>query len=76
VIATRTPGPRQLLDDTCGYLVDVGGVKALAQAMRLAALDKDARIQKARLAQQRLISAFWKEAVIARYLALYQTARE
>jgi glycosyltransferase involved in cell wall biosynthesis len=76
VIATCTPGPLQILDDACGYLVAVGGVKALAQAMRLAALDREGRIQKARLAQQRFIRAFSTEAVIPRYLALYQTARE
>lgn len=73
IIATRTQGPREILDDSTAYFVPIGDSEALKNALHEAVSNPEATLAKASAALQRFRSHYAKNAVIPRIVALYQS---
>jgi glycosyltransferase involved in cell wall biosynthesis len=71
IIATRTKGPVEILDDDMAYLVDPGNESALADALVLALGDASGRLQKAEKALYVFREKYSKEVVVTKLLDLY-----
>lgn len=72
IIATRTKGPVEILDDDMAYLVDPGNESALAGALVLALDDASGRLQKAEKALDVFREKYSKEVVVTKLSDLYQ----
>lgn len=71
IVATRIDGVTDILDDTCAWLVPVGDVTALAQAVNDVLHDESQAQARANHAYQHIVSAFSIQAVAQRYETLY-----
>ncbi|MCB1747913.1 MAG: glycosyltransferase [Gammaproteobacteria bacterium] len=72
IVATRTEGPLEILDDDAAYLVAPGQAVALARAMQDAASDWPERTARARRAHGLLTAKYTADVVIPRYLDTYR----
>ncbi|MGE0485055.1 MAG: glycosyltransferase [Gammaproteobacteria bacterium] len=70
IVATRTQGPREVLDGTSAWLVDADDPAALAAAMRVA-LDPATGAERASHALARYRETYSEAPVVAQYLDLY-----
>lgn len=73
IIATATDGPSEILDADTAILVETESADALAASLRDVARNRDQAEQRARLARERFQRYYSEEAVVAQYLALYQS---
>ncbi len=72
IIATRTKGPVEILDNDMAYLVDPGNETALADALVLALDDAPGRLQKAEKALEVFRDKYSKEVVVTKLSDLYR----
>jgi glycosyltransferase involved in cell wall biosynthesis len=73
VVATRTDGPLEMLDDNTALLVDREDVAGLSAALREVAGDFSAALMRADRAQRRFKERYSEGVVVARYEALYDS---
>jgi len=71
IIATRTDGPCEILDENSAILVECDDVDALADALAAVAADPDEARQRAALARERFEKYYSETVVVSQYLALY-----
>jgi glycosyltransferase involved in cell wall biosynthesis len=71
IIATRTEGPREILDESVAFLVAPEDPAALAQAIIGALADPQAARAKAQAAQSRFLARYSVEVVVPQYESLY-----
>ena len=71
IIATRTDGPSEFLDDETAILVDPEDPSALAAALQRIAAEPKQAAKRAAAAQQRFEPYYSVRAVVAQYLELY-----
>ena len=71
IVATRTAGPLEILDEATAWLVSIGTVDELAAALRQALADAELRQERARLAQRCFVERYSEAAVVPRIEALY-----
>ena len=75
VIATHVGGiPETVINDVTGFLVALNDVTALADAIRLMAVNKQQRLTMGSRAYQHFMAEFNATAVIEKYLAIYSAA--
>lgn len=74
IVATRTRGPVEILDDSSAYFADIGDVGTLADAMQQAVTGRVERSFKAASALARYHAHFTCEAVLPQYEAVYRQA--
>jgi glycosyltransferase involved in cell wall biosynthesis len=67
VVATRSGGPEQILDERCGILVPVGDPDKLAEAIHRLALDGELRRRLATAGTQRAREEFSLDRMLSRY---------
>jgi glycosyltransferase involved in cell wall biosynthesis len=72
IVATRTQGPREVLDGETAYLAEVGDVKTLTEAMAQALRDPAASARKAHAAQERYRTRYHSGVVVPRIVGLYE----
>ena len=72
VVATRTRGPLEVLNDELAFLAEVDDVTSLTKAMMQAASDPTLRRRKAALALQRYQARYSREAVVPQIIDLYK----
>lgn len=72
IIATRTKGPVEILDNDMAYLVDPGNETALADTLVLALDDAPGRLQKAEKALEVFREKYSEEVVVTKLSDLYQ----
>ena len=70
VLATRTQGPIEILDDACGYLCETDDHAMLASAIKNALHDQQ-RLDKVASAWRRYNSLYSESAVVSAYEMLY-----
>jgi glycosyltransferase involved in cell wall biosynthesis len=72
IVATRTRGPMEILDESTAYLVEPGNEKSLADELNRAIDDNTGRRNKAEKALQVFRKKYAKEVVVAQLVNLYQ----
>ncbi len=72
LVATRTKGPLEILDEDTAVLVPPGDPAALASAMAATAADPAAAARRATAALERFRTHYAREAVVPRILAHYE----
>ena len=72
IVATRTRGPLEILDDSLAYLVNPGDVDDLARTLCLAAADAGGRLQKAAASLALFKRKYAREAVVPVLIKAYQ----
>lgn len=73
IIATRTQGPLEILDDSTAWLVNTGDATELADALCTATLHPHDLTSKAQTALARFKSHYATDAVIPRIVEVYET---
>lgn len=73
IIATRTDGPVEMLDDRTALLVDCEDVDGLTTALKKVAQDFEAASARADKARERFNECYSEAVVVARYEALYES---
>lgn len=71
IIATRTDGPCEILDEHSAILIDGEDPDVLAQALQRIASEPDQAVQRSMTAQQHFARNYSEQAVVTQYLALY-----
>ena len=72
IIATKSQGPREILNNENAYLVEINDVNSLLQGMILAAGEKIDREKKARQALSDYKEFYAKEIIVPKFLKLYE----
>jgi len=73
VIATRSGGPEEILDNgKCGLLVNNGDIAAMADAIKLLASNPEARARLSQAGIERVLTAFNPVASKQQFTFLYQ----
>ena len=72
IISTLTKGPSEVLNDTAAYLVEIGSVDALYDAMQLAATNREDSLKRAESALVRYKEIYFADAVSPRIEAVYR----
>jgi glycosyltransferase involved in cell wall biosynthesis len=72
IVATKTQGPREILDDKTAVLVEPGDVEALEKGIAKAISNPQHTYKRAELALVRCAENFTRDVVVERYLALYR----
>lgn len=72
IVATRTRGPGEVLDEGIAWLVSVNDSGALQEAMREAAADRNARERRARAALERYRARYHASVVVPQVVELYR----
>lgn len=72
IVATRTKGPMEILDEDTAYLVAPGNASALAEILGRAIDDRPGRFQKAEKALDIFKERYAKEVVVSKLVNLYQ----
>ena len=72
IIATRTKGPMEILEEDTAYLVEPGNEKSLADVLSKAIEDGKGRREKAAKALQVFREKYAKEVVVEKLINLYQ----
>ena len=72
IISSLTKGPSEVLDDATAYLVEIGSVDALYDAMQLAASNRADSLKRAACALVRFQESYCADAVIPRIGAVYR----
>ncbi|MGE0385348.1 MAG: glycosyltransferase family 4 protein [Gammaproteobacteria bacterium] len=75
IVATRTQGPREILDADTALLAEPGDGADLAAALERALGDAAGCLARAREAQRRYRGSYSAESVVPRYLAAYDRLR-
>ncbi len=75
VVATRTEGSAQLLNDASGIVVPVGDAEAMAQALGRLAEDADLRQRMGAAARQRALRDFSHDRMVRELVAVIADAR-
>ncbi len=73
IIASRTAGPIEVLDETTACLFGIGDEAALTSAMAALSADRERRLALARCALARFVAHYSEQAVLPQFLAGYQT---
>lgn len=73
VVATRTRGPVEVLDEDVAWLVSVDDAPSLAAGMLATARDPDGRTRRARLLLERYRARYHRDAVVPRVVSFYET---
>lgn len=73
ILATRTQGPREVLDERTAFLVEPGDTAALAAGLRAALAAPEERLHRAGEALARFTERYAAEAVVPRIEALYRS---
>ncbi len=76
IVATRTDGPCEFLDDDTALLVDPEDSNALAAAIKKTAAEPEQAVTRAVAAQKRFEQYYSAGAVVAQYLELYESLIE
>lgn len=76
IIATRTDGPSEILDEQTAILIDVEDPLALASALQLVASEPEQARRRAVAAQQHFEHCYSEAAVVTQYLTLYANLLE
>jgi glycosyltransferase involved in cell wall biosynthesis len=76
LVSTTTPGPREILDETCAWLVAPGDAPALAAALVAAMSDPEQRRRRAAAALERFRERYTPAAVMPRIVSLLQRLAE
>jgi glycosyltransferase involved in cell wall biosynthesis len=72
IIATRTKGPVEILDDDHAYFCEIGDDQTLSQAMQEVARFPEQASEKAKLSSQRYLEQYSAEAIVPRVEAVYR----
>ena len=72
LVASRTAGPLEVLDETTACLFEVGDEAALSSAMASLSMDRERRLALARHSLDRFAAHYSEPAVLPRFLALYR----
>ena len=72
IIATKSQGPSEILDDDTSYLVEVGNVDVLANTLSIAVTNKGERLKKAEKALCVFNNTYSKKAVVPKIVQLYK----
>ena len=75
IVASRTDGPLDVLDETTAWLCAVGDVGDLARAMEQAGASEAGRAARAEAALERYRSRYHEDAVVPRLLDFYRATR-
>lgn len=72
IIATRTDGPAEILDANTAILIEPGDPNAMAEALKVIALQPGQAAERAVSARKRFAQSYSEQAVVTQYLALYE----
>ncbi len=72
IVATRTAGPSEMLDERCAWLVAIEDEVALAAALAAALASPATRAQRARAAAMRFRERYSEAAVVTAYERVYE----
>jgi len=72
IIATKSQGPKEILNNENAYLVEINDVNSLLQGMVFAAGEKTDREKKARQALSDYKEFYAKEIIVPKFLKLYE----
>lgn len=75
IVASRTDGPLDVLDDTTAWLCAVDDVSDLTRAMEQAGASASERLARAEAALGRYRARYHEDVVLPRLLAFYQATR-
>lgn len=73
IVTTRTQGPVQVLNDELAYFADIDSVESLTQGLRRVAENPAEAQQKAETALELYRTAYFEDAVLPRFEALYES---
>ena len=76
ILASRSDGPLEILDESCGWLFDCDDAQALAAAMRSARAAPEERRRRSASAVQRYRQRYHSSAVLPAISACYRTAQQ
>jgi glycosyltransferase involved in cell wall biosynthesis len=74
VVATRVGGNPEIIDSSCGVLVDAGDSEALARELTTLARASDRRTELGRRARQRVEDQFSLDRMVRAYSSVYRNA--
>ena len=74
VVATRVGGNPEIIDTSCGVLVDAGDAATLAAELRALAQAPERRMELGRLARQRVERQFSLDRMVREYSSVYRNA--
>jgi glycosyltransferase involved in cell wall biosynthesis len=72
IVATRTDGPSEVLDEATAFLAAPDSVASLEQTLHRALIEVDERMQRAQRAARRYLEHYCAAQVVPQYLALYE----